>query len=277
MGESCNLFLSRSDAEMIDASRANATWADALSPVAMRALQLANPRMAAELARILRSPDHPCNPRVVEQLLLNAIGNASIPDSYRGALPSALAKILDVTSDALGLVQAVSGWGPRATSIADTVTHSTRGAAFAYEILGTAALIEQNSKARQSHTRLWIQPEDRIDFGVKLQARYGAVFPGKRTTVEADLLIQRGFDHLIGVDFKHTLTGTYRSGISSGQLDGIRRALGTGEVHEFHFVCNGSFDGKAIGAVAELNETLRREGEPAAVYLHEFVRPIELT
>jgi hypothetical protein len=212
----------------------------------------------------------------MEQLLLNVVANASIPESYQRALPRAVAQILEFTPDALGLVSPVSVWGPRASSLADTLTHRTRGAGFAYELIGTAALIGQESRARDAVAKLGIHPGDRIDFGIKLQASYGVgageylPWQPKRTTVEADLFIQRDADR-IAVDFKHTLTGTYTGQISASQLDGIRSTIATGEVHEFHLVCNGAFGGKVLSAVQQLNESLSDDGHDGAVYLHEHV------
>lgn len=283
MAESCNLFLSPSDRNGIEASRETGTWADARRPEVLRLIESANPYVAAKLAKILRSPAHPCNPKLMEQLLSNVVGNESVPGNYTRALPGAVAQILEITPDALGLVQAVSKWGPRATSAAQNLTHHTRGAGFAYELLGTAAIINQTSRARDAPVDLRIYPGDRIDFGVKLQARYAHVshedLPShpSRATVEADLLIRRdNRDSLesrtIAVDFKHTLTGTYSGRISQDQLAGVSIAILTGEIDEFHFVSNGAFGGAAIGAIQEANAELRKAGHNATVYYHEYVQ-----
>lgn len=221
----------------------------------------------------------------IPTLLKNVAGNESIPESYKQELPKAVAEIAKITPNALGLLRPASNWGPRATALQTTLKHKTRGAGFAYEVLGTAALISKWYKATDGIASLRIFPIDRIDFGIKLQASYFGTekvleSQPKRGTVEADLFISRprsiieGGYREIGVDFKHSLYGeTYGGTISDSQIKGIKIAILTGEIHEFHFVTNGAFSQKVLEKIETANEDLKKEGvRDGVIACHQYVK-----
>lgn len=249
----------------------------------------------------LSDPDHPAHAAFCDTVLRNVAGNESIFDSYKDALPFALTEISRQTPTILGLVRASRGRG--ATALTKNLAHSRVGNGFAYELLGTAALIQQNriertgSKPVNGGRTLRIFSTDRIDLGVRMPAQPGEKdmekgyfrpasprSPGKfRATFEADLMITRDDGplrwHTIGVDFKHTKqAGSYASDTrnSRSQLEAVANGIMRHEMNmtEFHYATNGTFhpDFKAsVEAMnAHLNEQMgRSEGQPPLICIHE--------
>lgn len=243
--------------------------------------------MTEKITYPLSNSSHPAHNVLSAYVLRNAVGNQSIPDAYKRDLPKAVADIAKITPNVLGLVKPARNWG-QTTSIdaPGKLGHKTRGAGFAYELLGTAAIINKESKAKNTGVSLKIYSTDRIDLGIKLQASYlfaDKELPSqpKRGTVEADLFITRptsifdGGHKNIGVDFKHSMnSSTYSGGISTSQIDGIKTALGTGEIAEFHFVTNGTFPESVTKAIDKANcEILDEKGKDVGlISYHEHVR-----
>jgi hypothetical protein len=282
MAEGCNLYISNSDYEHIRDSVHNHQERIQLDKSLQAAHESHLAEASPEVTAPLSNPDHPAHKILSEFVLRNVAGNESIPEQYKQELPSAVAKIAAQTPNVLGLIKPAINWG-QVTSIDATgkLGHKTRGAGFAYELLGTAALITKTSKAPNSSKELRIYPADRVDLGIKFQSRYGsrtsAVF-SQRRSIEADLLIYRqaavrGWEPLeIAVDFKHARSGgVYSGGIEQSQLEKVRDEIQTGGIHEFHFVTNGTFPSGVINAIESMNAQLRQSGD-APISYHEHVR-----
>lgn len=233
-------------------------------------------KLSETLARPLVESRHAAHETLVKQALKNVSGNESIPDSYKQQLPQCIHTLIGIVPDIMGLVAPAR---KGATAWRRTVGHSTRGAGFAYELLGTVALI-QNPSSAIGGGDLMIKPGDRVDLGVKLQAHYGGtrllLEQPKRQTCEADAFIQRddgqGGSLCIGIDFKHSQNATtYSGGISKEALEGAQVALKTGEIHEFHFVTNGTFGKTVREAVKKANQELKGHINGHPIKLHEKV------
>lgn len=233
----------------------------------------------------LSDPYHPAHKVFTAYVLRNAVGNQSIPDTYKQELPKAVADIAKITPDVLGLVKPARNWG-QTTSIdaSGKLGHKTRGAGFAYELLGSAALIHQESNAKNTGMRLKIYSTDRVDLGIKLRASYPFAekeLPSqpKRGRTEADLFISRPTGILghknIGVDFKHSMNaGEYSGGIKTSDIEGRMIALLTGEIAEFHYVSNGTFSKTVKEAIDKVNSEIRKEkgNNIGLISYHEHVR-----
>lgn len=123
-----------------------------------------------------------------------------------------------------------------------------------------------------------ISSSDRVDLGVKLQADYHSnqlnrprgtgKYQKLRQTIEADTLVSRQ-DKTIpptAIDFKHVRHGGVCKDRDSrdpcnkqpfrSQLDGIENAIRTGDIADFHFVTNGTFDNNMKAAINEVNDRL---------------------
>jgi len=288
MADGCNLYLSRKDLEQIKSSIDQGDMEQACSTVDMLMNDEFSQRMVERVSYPLRDPTHPAHEVFSKYVLRNVVGNESIPSEYKEKLPAAIAKIATITPDALGLVKPARLRGLRAGAIDDSgkLGHRTKGDAFAYELLGTGTLISIGSIASDTGQGLKIDgATDRVDLGIKLQASFAGtetVLPGqpRRGTVEADLFISRSAHFLsdtkyIGVDFKHSRSGgTYSGEIETEQLKGIKVAIKTGQIDEFHFVTNGRFSQSVKDHVAELNDELLDAGlSENFIALHEKVRP----
>ena len=226
----------------------------------------------------LTDPKHLLHDRVTARLMAFVGGNQEMSLPYEKQLPLDIAQVLKQTPDALGLVKEAVHRGQR-RPLASAGKIGT-GLGTAYEIMGTASLIRGASKSVNSDgLPLHVDPLDRLDFGIKLQASYEdderTLFQ-HRKTIEADLLIYRpppqpniffqpGRE--IAIDFKHAKDGRgytdkdgrekTKAGTSAlaTQLAGVVSALKTAEIDEFHFVTNGHFSEGFQAAVNDANET----------------------
>ena len=243
--------------------------------------------MTEKVTYPLSNSSHPAHDVLSAYVLRNAVGNQSIPDAYKRELPKAVADIAKITPNVLGLVEPARNWGQ--TSSIDApgkLGHKTKGAGFAYELLGTAALINRESKAENTGVSLKIYSTDRIDLGIKLQASYPFAYKElpsqpKRGTTEADLFISRPMGILdgghknIGVDFKHSMnSGAYSGVISTSDIDGRKIALMTGEIDEFHYATNGTFRESVTKAIDKANlEIIDEKGKGVGlISYHEHAR-----
>ena len=240
--------------------------------------------MTEKVTYPLSNSSHPAHNVLSAYVLRNTVGNQSIPDAYKRELPKAVADIAKITPNVLGLVKPARNW-EQTTSIdaPGKLGHKTRGAGFAYELLGTAALINRESKAKNTGVSLKIYSTNRIDLGIKLQASYPFAdkelpTQPKRGTTEADLFISHPtiFGHKnIGVDFKHSMnSGRYSGQITTSEIEGRKIALMTGEIAEFHYVTNGTFPEPVTKAFDKANsEILDEKGkEVGLISYHEHVR-----
>jgi hypothetical protein len=226
----------------------------------------------------LTDPKHLLHASVTVRLMTFVRGNEEISRPYEKQLPLDIADVLKQTPDALGLVKEAVNRGQR-RPLASPGKIGT-GLGTVYEIMGTASLIHGSSKAANGGgLPLRVDPLDRLDFGIKLQASYrddARTLFQHRKTIEADLLIYRPppqpnifFQHgqEIAIDFKHAKDGRgytdkdgrekTKAGSSAlaTQLAGVVSALKTGEIDEFHFVTNGHFSEAFQEAVNDANRT----------------------
>lgn len=252
-----------------------------------------------EAAAILNDKSHPFFKAAIHYVLRNVAGNESIPKSYKEILPEAVATISKINYEVLGLAKPNrSLWGtgktgsiPRGlvktpdinsweknrkdgkpadrTGIDDKgkLGHKTQGAAFAAELIVTAAIIKGGSTAGNAKGdvgTLKILKGDRLDMGIRLKASYkgadSVIKQPERATVEADSFIQKdgglmGNAKCIGIDVKYSKSKTYGSGkVEQTQLDGLIVAIQTGQIHEFHFVTNKKFGGGEFDLKERIDE-----------------------
>ncbi len=234
-------------------------------------------------AAALPAPE-PSSAEEVKELLLQIAAenptSASCYPDYLQQLSQAVDLILSVTPDALGLLRFSAQRDMKAGNILKSrlANRNRSVSGFLYELLGTAALITSGSCAGNGGRRLFVQPEtDRLDFEIKLDPKE---LPGKRKSVEADVLIYRRVyedgrwidGQEIGVDFKHALHGTYSGRLKEfqEQVEGIKNVIRTGQIHEFHFVSNGRFSGNVAEVIRKANAELA-EGKQDFIFYHEGV------
>jgi hypothetical protein len=208
--------------------------------------------------------------------IISGLGNYALNDDMAKKIPDSLQRLFEYDKKTTGLFTPIrkgqSAW-------ISNLKNRGKGKAdgIAYEVLAAAKMLHTPIKGRP------ISIGDRLDFGPKLQASYGGggginVTDGKsqsvfsqpfRKTVEADLLItQSPFEggKEIAVDFKHTIS---KSAITTEQLEGVAVALKTGEVDEWHFVCNREFTPSVIVKVNEINKELESQNSPT-IQLHQY-------
>jgi len=242
-------------------------------------------RTAPIICSALTDPKNSLHDLIAPKLIEYVRGNQQISQVYRNQLPKDIAEVLKVTPNALGLVNQAVHRGQVQPLASRSKLGS--GTGYVYEIMGTAALIRQTSQpSNQGGRPLSITAgSDKVQHGIKLQGRY---FDSQRElyqarkTVEADIIIQKPGGRDIAVDFKHVKGGgsvsdkggreATRRGESdlATQIFGIKAALKTGEIHEFHFATNGRFGNGFKEAVETANRDLAQGGH-APISLHENV------
>jgi hypothetical protein len=194
-----------------------------------------------------------------------AARNSRIPAEVRDKLPDAAAKVTTVTSAPRGI--AAPAWGKGATAWVQTLERGYHGAAFAYELVGAAAIIDAPHAAGNSSRSLHISAlrGDQVTFGARFEARdpnalSRPVEAERRSTVEADLLVHRTDGGRVGVDFKHSSTEGRFNMRSKDEvrevLAGVARNIAAGNVAEWHFVTNGTFSPSFKAEVERANEEL---------------------
>ena len=283
MADGCNLFLSEEDFKQILDSRLNQKQIGEVVEYVNTVMESSTKAMAEKVTYPLSNPKHPAHKVLSTFVLRNVAGNKSIPESYKQKLPKAVADIAKINPTVLGLVKPARNWG-QTTPIdsAGKLGHKTKGAGFAYELLGTAALINRESKAKNTGVNLKIHATDRPDLGIKFQDSYLFTervlpFQTDRRSIEGDLVIWPPIDSLrapIAVDFKHSLNaGEYSGGIANSQIERIRQSLMTDVIHEFHFVTNGIFSKNDTKAINTANQELQEAGHRGGlISCHENVK-----
>ena len=263
MSVGCNLLLTEQDQQQIEASTKNGREAEATDFVKEVILEKKE-GWENRLTEALANPNHPGHKIALNVALKDITGNQKFDNVERAKLARSLVTVTQITPNILGLVHPAKNYGPRASAVLGNLTHKTRGYAFAYEINGTAALINAPSKAGNGNVSLHISPSDRVDMGIKLQASYAGLnranvemYRPKRGTVEADTFVDSKSRGTLGIDFKFASTGR-GSVVEESQLQGVFNAIRTGEVQEFHFVANGTFGITAKNRIANYNETLQQ-------------------
>lgn len=262
----CNLYETEGDHKQIWRSLSKGLQADVSKEVKRDKKAMIEAATSGKILQIMQDSNKPGHKALREYLYEKIAGGEPISESYKRELPDAVAKIIKHTPDIMGLFKpTIKERGKGATGLIKSLHHKTRGDAFAYELLGTAALIDEEFHAATNNAdTLRIRDTDRIDYHLKLQASYKGV-PTKyldqpnRGTVEADLFINRpvGLNNLkvIGVDFKHSRESEYHS-YDINQLKGIKVALQTGEIDEFCFVSNVKFSQTFKDKIEAINSEL---------------------
>ena len=207
--------------------------------------------------------------------LISGLGNPELNNDMAINLPDALDQLLKHDKDSSGLFNQVrKGESAWISNLKNSGTGKADG--IAYEVLASARMLRIPIKGRP------ISTGDNLDFGPKLQASYGGggdikVSDGQhksvfsqphRTTVEADLLITQSplnGGKEIAVDFKHSSS---EAEVTRQQMEGVAVALKTGEVDEWHFVCNKNFKASVHKNIEEINTELEADNKPS-IKLHE--------
>jgi hypothetical protein len=200
----------------------------------------------------------------IQAALVMGLGNEMLAPEFAAELPGALRKILEKHPNAKGLFEK-SGAGAQAwiNTISNRGTNNAANG-FAWEVIATARLMSIPID------NLQVFDSDHITFGWKAQARYGGksgelittdhemggfFSQPDRSTTEADLLIDRGWDETISIDFKRWSTSR---DVPATQLQGLYVALTTGELTEAHIITTSQFGANTKAEVERLNEELEK-------------------
>jgi hypothetical protein len=277
MAQGCNLLLSERDFRQIQESAQQLRGAE-ITKFVQDVILHKVPGWENRLTETLSTPSHPAHKVAMAVALKNILGNEQFDTIDKERLARSLVTITKITPDILGLVHPAENYGPRANPVLGNLNHKTRGYAFAYEINATASLINGESKAGNARVTLHISPTDRVDMGIKLQASHSSInrhsvglYNPKRGTVEADTFVVAPNGYSRGIDYKFSKTGR-DSSIEESQLKGVFNAILLGEVHEFHFVANGTFRNTAKDGIARYNqELMKNELESRREHSHEEI------
>jgi len=180
----------------------------------------------------------------ITALALRAMASKLTDPAEVRRFADALAAVVSRDPNAIGLFRAASLRGPGASA----VQHH-------YEIEAAAEIMRIPYYSKRFGFELKIESTDKLGYGVKLAAGYAQ--PKRHGTIEADQFISRG-NRDIGIDMKHSEKKRYNN-IEDRQLQGIRRGLRDGKIHEFYFVTNGKFGSKFLDAVERTNREIAQD------------------
>lgn len=230
MAEGCNLHLTLSDVNKIEATRNIGEEVDAKKAknISRELLKCSLKNNSQEFRRVLNDKNHPAY-KTAKELLIKALGEGRVTKEEENKLPDALHLILKDHPNPQGLFEEPPVHrGPGS----DPMSHP-------YELLCTAALIQKEVVTSLGNS-LKIDPKDRIDFGEKFASHY-ALSTKKKNTGESDFLIYKEAKE-IGIDAKYTKGSKYTVKPDfPRQLDAIRSAFSDAQLHEFYFVTNAQF------------------------------------
>jgi len=246
-------------------------------------------RNAPTVIRALENSNHWRSEEYKEHLIHLIEGNARIPDEYKKQLPRDVAEVLRVCPSAAGIVKAMTLRGQRTplASRAKLGSNANSAIGSAYELMGTAALIRKVSTPVNRGPQLHIDPAvDTVTFGDKStinrqMSQHGLVEMPTRRTIECDVRIGRKTltsYREIGIDFKHgeEARPRYASEDLRNQVENVVRALQHGQLHEYHFVTNGTFGGSFRQVIDAANEALGNDGHNP-IACHEYVTSVPLS
>ncbi len=238
----------------------------------------------ATTIKALESSDHWASKEYRANLIATIERNGRIPKEYKEQLHKDVADVLKICPQAGGLVRELTLRGQRGATGSASKLGSNSNAAIgaAYEVMGTAALIDKVSRpVNAGAPTLYISKiKDHVAFGPKSytegRSEDGVHWqPSPRRTVESDVHIGRpeldGWRE-IGIDFKHTkeMARKYATEDLKKQVEGVVDVLSTGVLHEYHFVTNGTFAQSFRDVIADANAELTKRGA-TLIGLHEYV------
>ena len=190
----------------------------------------------------------------LEKSLSDAVaGNKAISNSMKGEFAPALSKLLTASPNPIGLLGNKNPFGKGATNLSQNVTNEGTGYGSAYEVIGTALLMEAGRSISGSNKQLSIAPGEQVSFGIRVPAG-----PGRRT-VEADAYIHKATGP-VGIDFKFRSNGSYSgSKALAKQLEGVKEAIRVGSLREFHFATNGRVSHSSKMLIKKADADIRAE------------------
>jgi hypothetical protein len=247
MAEGCNLHLTLSDVNKIEAARNIGERVDAKN-ISRELLKCSLKNNVQEFRRVLNDKNHLAY-KTVKELLIKALGEGKITKEEEDKLPDALHLILKDHPNPQGLFEAPPVHrGPGS----DPMSHP-------YELLCAAALIQREVPTSLGNS-LKIYSEDRIDFGEKFASHY-ALSTKKKGTGESDILIYRKEEKKeIGIDAKYTKGSIYDVKLDlPRQLNAIKSAFSDKQLDEFYFITNVQFDSDFKKMVDNTNAKIIRD------------------
>lgn len=230
MAEGCNLYLTLSDIDKIEAARDIDQKADP-SKISRELLKCSLKNDRQKFTEVLSNKNHPAY-KTAKELLIKALGEGKVTQEEENRLTSALRLVLKDHPNPQGLFEKPpTHRGPGSTPI----NHP-------YEMLCTAALIQKEVTTSLGNI-LKIYTTDVLGFGQKEAANY-ALSTAKKGTIESDIKIDRE-DTIIGIDAKYTKEREYKvlPGLTR-ELNGVRKVISDGQLSEFYFVTNVQFSTK---------------------------------
>jgi len=239
MAEGCNLYLTLSDIDKIEAARDIGQKTDP-SKISRELLKCSLKNDRQKFTEVLSNKNHPAY-QTAKELLIKALGEGKVTQEEENRLTSALRLVLKDHPNPQGLFEKPpTHRGPGSTPI----NHP-------YEMLCTAALIQKEVTTSLGNI-LKIYPTDVLGFGQKEAANY-ALSTAKRGTIESDIKIDRE-DTIIGIDAKYTKEREYKVLPGLGkELNGVRKAISDGQLNEFYFVTNVHFSSDFKKTVDDTN------------------------
>lgn len=238
--------------------------------------------------KALESDGHWASKEYRANLIATIEQNGRIPDAYKKQLSKDVAAVLKACPHAGGLVRELTLRGQRGATGSKSKLGSNSNAAIgaAYELMGSAALTATVSRpVNKDASSLFINSGvDIVTFGDKtyLNRRSEDGIKWHRPTrgkIECDVRIGRpslidGYRE-IGIDFKHTeeMGKKYASRDFENQVENVVEAIKHGQIHEYHFVTNGTFGQSFREVINDANAELAKRGE-APIGLHERVSTV---
>lgn len=244
---------------------------------------LAAERNAKTARAALTSPGHWAHESFKKDFFRMVEGNATLPDSYRAQLLRDIDLVLKANPAAGGFVSAMVNRG-QTTTFADRMASRNTKDHFgtAYEIMGVAALCQKESRAsntKHAAPPLRIDPaNDRLSFGAKaaLNHKYdgrGKIGNRSRRTIEGDAHLFQN-QREIAIDLKHVKDSKtkYTSKDLQNQIEAVAEKILDGQLHEFHFVTNGSFHENITKQIDTINDhILQTDKSCSPIAYHEHV------
>lgn len=253
MADGCNLHLIPKDAHQMEDTRKIGRIEEAKKASRDMASNVLKSRLnnnRDEFLKILYDKNH-IQFNLVKELLIKSLSEgvtSRVSNQEENKLPGALYTVLADHHNPPGLFEkAPTARGPGSKKMSHP-----------YELLSTAALIRKEATSSIGK-KLRIYPTDKLGFGLKFANDYALTTKGENT-FEADTLLYRDPNKVIGIDAKYTKSHSvrvkYGKNSTENELSGIQKGFRDGQLHEFYFVSNVEFHYKFKELVEKYNQEI---------------------
>lgn len=232
-------------------------------------------RLSPTVQKALTDPKHWLHPEFSDAIINYVKGNKTISPAYKVQLSKDIAEIIKTRPEALGIIKEASQRIKSGKAHIGGMLSNGKGAV--YDVMGTAALIRKgNSGSISANTnkKLIITPQSELLFGIRVPTeRTNKGTAARGTKVEqSTALWKTDGTRRTGIHFSHDkgLDSHGNGQTPTGLVESVSRAICNGQIHDYHFVSNGSFSQKFKNAIAKANEEIIRNGRELIAY-HEKV------